>query len=540
MQLPQKFKLTSEVLMLKSNRIILCSFLACSSLLTGCGNDSNGPSAAQRQQQEQAAGQDVFRFETFGNEGFWTDAAKLPQGIVAAKITPVQALKAGLSVNVEQLDAATATAVADELKKHGTSGPILNDPATTIKLLNANAVIGVVVRDTNNDGVLDAASGDKVGVSCALCHAITDGSVLNLPKGGSIGVAQDGRAVHNINMGAIFALAQNTRALYPMARLKGTSGKSIGKNPGFPGLTKTSSEAAFDAYFSNPSNYPIGSFDDTVDGNGNPMHNTPLFQQDLAAPFGSAGELERFDQFANTVFTVLLDPTNLVSEGGRAFLHAAAGAEGDKLANDYAEVLKETGVTNYPYIQVASRGAPGTEDHLIGIAVDQGKLQQMTAYVNALRSPPGVVKDAASVARGKAVFLSSKASCTTCHNADNSQPVSTNVIDMKVIFPGDAPMVLVERESPITGPVSDTPGNTFDDKMIVVNATLRGANRGAALPLLMDLERKPVFLHDNSVSSLNRLFTSRGASAPHPFYIQNAGERKDLVRYLESLDDTSK
>ena len=29
-------------------------------------------------------GKDVFRFETFGNEGFWTDAVRMPQGLKAA------------------------------------------------------------------------------------------------------------------------------------------------------------------------------------------------------------------------------------------------------------------------------------------------------------------------------------------------------------------------------------------------------------------------------------------------------------------------
>ncbi len=521
--------------------VFLCLSLLSTGLLTSCGNDDDDGSDVTAQQQEQADGKDAFRFETFGNEAFWTDAARLPQGIVKAKLTPVQALKLGLHVNTEQLDAATATAVVEELKNKGTSGPLLNDPATTIKLINANAVIGVVVRDTNGDGTLDAANGDKVGVSCALCHAITDGSVLAVPNGGSIGVAQDGKAVHNIDVGEIFATAENTKALFPMAQLKGADGKTIGKNRSFGGLTKNSSEAAFDAYFGNQANYPVGSFDDTVDGNGNPMHNTPLFQQDLAAPFGSAGEFERFDQFANTVFTVLFDPTNLTTEGGRAFLAAAAGEAGTQMANDYVEVLEMTGVTNYPFIQVSSRGQPGTQDHLVGIAVDNERLQDMTAYVNALRSPPGVVKNEESVARGREVFRTSQANCTSCHNADNSQPVNPAVIDMATIFPGDMPMVLAERQPPITGPVSNTPGNTFDDKMIVVNATLRGANRGAALPLLMDLERKPVFLHNNSVKSLNALFSpGRGSKAPHPFYIENGRERQDLVRYLESLDDTSK
>jgi hypothetical protein len=42
------------------------------------------------------AGREVYRFETFGNEGFWTDAMRMPQGILEAKFTPIQALKAGL------------------------------------------------------------------------------------------------------------------------------------------------------------------------------------------------------------------------------------------------------------------------------------------------------------------------------------------------------------------------------------------------------------------------------------------------------------
>ncbi|RZJ56419.1 MAG: hypothetical protein EOO55_05140, partial [Hymenobacter sp.] len=33
------------------------------------------------------AGRDVYRYETFGDEGFWTDAARMPQGMKAAKLT---------------------------------------------------------------------------------------------------------------------------------------------------------------------------------------------------------------------------------------------------------------------------------------------------------------------------------------------------------------------------------------------------------------------------------------------------------------------
>lgn len=69
------------------------------------------------------------------------------------------------------------------------------------------------IKDSNGDGVLDVNNGDKVGVSCALCHTITDGSAFNMPNGGSIGHRLDGRTNHNLNMGKILATGANSRAL---------------------------------------------------------------------------------------------------------------------------------------------------------------------------------------------------------------------------------------------------------------------------------------------------------------------------------------
>jgi hypothetical protein len=54
---------------------------------------------------------------------------------------------------------------------------------------------------------------------------------------------------------------------------------------------------------------------------------------------------------------------------------------------------------------------------------------------------------------------------------------------------------------------------------------------------LLDLARKPVFLHDNSVPSLEALFDPRrGPLAPHPVYVRNVAQRADLVTFLKSLD----
>ena len=504
--------------------------------MAGSDGPANVGSPAPRQDGNATAGRTVFRFETFGNEGFWTDAVRLPQGVTAARVTPMQALALGLQVDVDALDAATQKAVAAQLRADptGRSSALLNDPATTVALFNANAVIGVPAKDSNGDGVIDVAHGDKVGVSCALCHTVTDGSILSLPHGGSIGHRRDGLANHNLNLGAILAAAANSRALYPglQLSLRANGGKTLGRAP--VGLTEHSTEAEVDAYLSNPDFYPVGMFDDTFDGNGDPMHNTPLFRQDLAAPFGSEGTIARLDNFSNLVYTSLFDLTMLTTPGGRAFLHKLGGAAGDEIADNYVQILAETGVTNYPFVHAAPSSKAGTEDAPIGVRVDNAKLLDMNAYLAHLEAPPGAAVDARMASRGMQVFRTS--GCTGCHNVDQSRIVPPNILPMKRVFPGDNPVILAQREPPLN-PVEDTPGAIFDDKMAVVNASLRGEVRGLALPLLLDLARKPVFLHDSSVKSLDALFdSSRGATAPHPFYISNSTQRGELIEFLRGLD----
>ena len=106
---------------------------------------------------------------------------------------------------------------------------------------------------------------------------------------------------------------------------------------------------------------------------------------------------------------------------------------------------------------------------------------------------------------------------------------------MKTIFPGDNPEQLATRMPPLNS-VLNTAASIFDDKMAVVNASIRGDIRGTALPLLLDLAKKPNFLHDNSVPTLDALLDgSRGATAPHPFYVTAPATRAALVSYLRGL-----
>lgn len=518
-----------------------CSAAAVVALMSACMNSSGmsvpagavesegpsdqGPVLPARQDGDLTLGRDVFRNETFGNEGFWTDAVRLPAGIQAARVTPMQALSLGLQVDVDAIDAATQRALVEQLRADpsGRSSALLNDPAVTLALVKAGAIAGM------------APKGAKVGVTCALCHTMSDASVFTAPGGGSIGHRIDGLANHSLNIGAIFATAANTRALFTVAQLS-YKGKTLGRAP--TGLTENSTEAEFDAYFSNPAYYPIGMFDDTFDGNGNPTHNSALFRQDLAAPYGTDGTIARLDNFGNLVYTTLFDQTMLTTPTGRAFVHKVAPGAGDAMIDSYVKVLAATGVRGYPYVVASRQGQPGEEDNPIGFRVDNAKLLAMNAYLTSLQAPKGASVGREVAMHGRDAFRT--AGCTSCHNLNQGRPVPTTIHPMAEIFPGDNPVTLGVREPPLN-PIMNTENSIFDDKWAVVNASLRGEKRGVAMPLLLDLARKPVFLHDNSVPSLEELFNPRrGPTAPHPFYLANAQQRSDLAQYLRSLDTSSR
>lgn len=540
--------------------IRLSSVCAAAVWLAACSGSSNGGGGGQavvtdagvdgpvlteaavvHQTGNAANGREVFRNELFGNELFWTDALKLQQGMMAAGVTPLKALQLGLIIDSDAIPPALLASLSAEAKTDlsPAKAPLLNSPATLVTLINANAVVGIVPKDSNRDGVIDITKGDKTGASCAMCHTISDGSVMNVANGGSIGKRLDGRANHFLDFGGLIATGLNTRAYYPVLQLalQANGGKTLGRAP--TGLTPKSTEAEVDAYLTNKAFYPVGMFDDTIDGNGDPMHNPALFRTDLAAPWGTDGGIARLDNFSNLVYTALLDPTNVTTAGGRAFeVKFGGAAAGNEIVDGYIQVLKETGVTGYPYVQAAASPLAGMEDAPLGNRVDNTKLIDMNAYLNSLAAPAGVVTDAAAVARGRTQF---RISCTTCHNVDQGKPVPAFIVAMKSIFPGDNPETLLASRTPPLNPILNTPTSIFDDKMAVVNASQRGGIRGTVLPLLLDLQRKPNFLHDNSVPTMDNLLDpGRGASAPHPFYFSDAGQRADMVAYLRSLDTGSR
>ena len=145
-------------------------------------------------------GRRIFRFDTFGDEAFWGDQLKLHQAIVGAKLggvgpglSPKMALSLGLKVDSD--------AVPPDLAAQLKAGKVdLDDPASTVALLKANAVVGVTAF-LNSDG-----TARSVGVQCAICHSTVDDSFAP-----GIGHRLDGWPNRDLNVGEIVALAPNLK-----------------------------------------------------------------------------------------------------------------------------------------------------------------------------------------------------------------------------------------------------------------------------------------------------------------------------------------
>lgn len=180
--------------------LLLASFLVL--LLPACGGGSGGSDSVPARADLAATGQQVFRFDTFGDEAQWTDGLRMHE-VIEQAVSPKAALAVGLKVDADALPAAVAAAIK--------AGQVdLDSPATTLALLKMNAVVcvqGVV----ENVGGVDRLR--RVGITCALCHSTVDDSFA---KG--IGRRLDGWPNRDLDPGAIIALSPAldaaTKAVY--------------------------------------------------------------------------------------------------------------------------------------------------------------------------------------------------------------------------------------------------------------------------------------------------------------------------------------
>jgi len=150
-------------------------------------------------------GQQVFRYDTFGDEDFWSGLLHIDKALLGSAnggfgpgVSPKTALAVGLKVDAKALPAS----VVEGIK----SGAInLDDPATTLALLKLDAVVGV-------KGTFEANGKLRsVGITCASCHSNVDNSFAN-----GIGNRLDGWPNRDLNVGAIISLTDNARPIADM------------------------------------------------------------------------------------------------------------------------------------------------------------------------------------------------------------------------------------------------------------------------------------------------------------------------------------
>ena len=205
---------------MKERRLItlLLVLLAAAVIVVAHSRSANPDTESEQQTDSNAQrmldeGKQTFRFDTFGDEAFWSDTLQLHRAIEGAQfggvgpgVSPQTALAVGLKVDSDMLPQSLVARV-----KQGRVN--LDDPASTLALLKLNAVVGV--KGTfKDDGSLQS-----VGITCALCHSTVDNSFAP-----GIGHRLDGWANRDLNVGVIASLSPN---LKPVADLLGVDEATV-------------------------------------------------------------------------------------------------------------------------------------------------------------------------------------------------------------------------------------------------------------------------------------------------------------------------
>jgi hypothetical protein len=141
------------------------------------------------------AGQNTFRFDTFGDEAFWGGQLRLHEAV--ATLSPADVLGLGLKVDARAL----SPRILRQIREHTFD---VNDPRNTVLLLKADAVVGV-------KGFVTGDNLTSIGITCALCHSTVNDSVAP-----GIGRRLDGWPNRDLNVGKIVASAPT---LAPFAEL---------------------------------------------------------------------------------------------------------------------------------------------------------------------------------------------------------------------------------------------------------------------------------------------------------------------------------
>lgn len=375
--------------------------------VAGCGGDGDGSDAAAASQVPEVpldpqlviAGQQTFRFDTFGDETFWTDTLMMNK-VIESAVDPLTAASVGLKIDAAALPASVVTGVVE-----GTIA--LNDPQTTLALLSLNAVVGVKGKvSTGADGKLHL---DRVGITCALCHSTVSrdlqitapgaaGAKINLA--GIVGNRLDGWPNRDLLPGTIISLSP---ALTPGQKAEYASWAAL-FGPGF--------------------------YDPRINVNTDPGSN-PAVNSDIDANIAAYKAAGGIPVVIPPAFGLVgLDKAIFTGDGDTA--HEPAGPV--SYWNRYVGVVQMHGHGTFSDERLIINGKPLRVDHRVGDDLITPILPQLEAYQWSIAAPTlgqdgtkwGVASDLdpQAVARGKTVF-EGQAKCSTCHSGPSFTDVNT-------------------------------------------------------------------------------------------------------------------
>lgn len=347
--------------MIYKKQIIIALMLLVVVGFTQCkkGNDNNDPKVPDQTLVNE--GKEIFRFDTFGDEDFWSNLLHIDKAVAGAAnggfgagVSPKTALAVGLKVDAEALPANIVAGIQ--------SGAVdLDDPATTLALLKLNSVVGV--KGTFNEN----GSLKSIGITCAACHSTVDDSFAP-----GIGKRLDGWPNRDLNVGTIISLTDNAQ---PIANMLHVDEQTLRTVLGMWGPGKFGATLFMDGKALQPNG--------TVAANLIPA---AFGLKDVSlTTYTGWGDISYWNAFV----------ANLEMHGKGNFSDARLN---DPIKYPIAVENGFFNVTNTPDLITS-------------------KLPALKAYQHSIAAPkpPAGSFDVAAAARGKALFIN-KAQCASCHS----------------------------------------------------------------------------------------------------------------------------
>lgn len=322
-------------------------------------------------------GRKVLMSETFGNENFFGGVLGLHT--LLKKVDPATAVSLGVQVDLTKTPQAIIDVMTgDDLAAKDAA---LKDPATTLALLEADAVIGVRAQFDASGNMTSA------GITCALCHVTVEPTEFQLGSGPvklPIGKPRfDGVPNTKMNAGAIIAAT-----------------------PFVQGLDDDGATAAVLNGWG-PGNFDIRALPDNVldDGVDNPTNYPPIWNfvdlSEQGYTYGWDGLFKDNGSDNNALASQAEAVYDLVMHANGAF-GTAAGTLPPELSITPPQSLLDA-------LAQAETAQPGND-------VTLNKLLDLQAFMRSITSPAPAAFDVASAERGFELFHG-KANCGSCHSS---------------------------------------------------------------------------------------------------------------------------